>query len=465
MPVNDPDIDAAFAQPSAGDPDIDAAFGVSKPSLASMVAAPLLSPIRTMAGIGENMVRGITGGVGSLLDVVTGDEPGTHSGGTWPPWSTAGKGVASVASAAGNKVSQLYDEAFGTGPAAQTIKERIPEALGATGIVAGLGGVAESRMGPNVAPPSFEDAMRDSHPLAGAAEDETARIAQMHASGTAAGLDLPQGATPARAAQASATNQPLANSLVRQELRLPDNAPLTPQLLTKARATYASPGYEAIKGIPDPIPLSEQTQATLNDVRPMVGGRIDLPQGDSITGQQAVTLSKTLRNRATQLDKAQGITASGDIPADLADAHRDAAEAIENDTQAHLQDTGRGDLAQAWDDARVYTAKTYSAQDALDGGGNVNVSKLKQQILKGKPLSGNLETLANLGARYPSAFKLTPEGAPNAPGVIRSTAAALAPAAGGLMGEVMGSGLGVPGIGSAIGAGVGRSVAGKIVPP
>src|SRR6202020_2710 len=103
------------------------------------------------------------------------------------------------------------------------------------------------------------------------------------------------------------------------------------------------------------------------------------------------TLSKTLRARAAQLDKAQGITASGDIPSDLADAHRDAAEAIENATKSHLENTDRGDLAQDWDDARVYTAKTYSAQDALDGAGNVNVSKLKQQILKGKPLSGNLE--------------------------------------------------------------------------
>jgi hypothetical protein len=164
------------------------------------------------------------------------------------------------------------------------------------------------------------------------------------------------------------------------------------------------------------------------------------------------------------LDKAQGITASGDLPSDLADAHRDAAEAIEDATQQHLAATGRGQLAQDWDDARVYTAKTYSAQGALDGAGNVNVSKLKQQILKGKPLSGNMETLANLGAQYPEAFRLTPPSAP-APGMIRRGAAALAPSAGALMGEALGSGLGLPGVGSVMGAAGGKVAAERIVPP
>ena len=80
-----------------------------------------------------------------------------------------------------------------------------------------------------------------SHPLAAAAQQETARLAQIKETGTAAGLDLPQGGTPARQAQAAATNRPVINAMARDELNLPPDAPLTPQLLDKARATYASP--------------------------------------------------------------------------------------------------------------------------------------------------------------------------------------------------------------------------------
>ena len=304
------------------------------------------------------------------------------------------------------------------------------------------------------------------HPLAEAANQEGARLQGMKQQATAAGFDLPEGGSGARHAEAAATNQPLANEATRQELMLPKEASLTPQLLDKARSHYASPAYKAIEQEPA-VNLGDAYKSevdSLSDIPAEFSEKLKPPEpGTSISGKEAVDLSRKFRFRANQYEKQAQLSGSPEA-ADLAELHRGAAEAIEEAVKQHLDASGKGQLAKDWDNARVYVAKTYSVQNALDGAGNVRVTDLKRQLLKNRPLSGNLEMLANLGAQYPKAFKLTPSSGPK-PSLLRRATAAVIPHAATAAGAGLGSAIGFPGAGAVAGRAVGESLSNRIVPP
>ena len=117
-------------------------------------------------------------------------------------------------------------------------------------------------------------------------------------------------------------------------------------------------------------------------------------------GETAVELSKNLRNQASAYWNSSGRT--GDpVERSLAKAYSGAAAAVENAVQSHLESIGKPELADEWDQARRTIAKTYSVQSALDGAGNVDAAKLGKQSIKGKPLSGNMEMIADFANAYP----------------------------------------------------------------
>jgi hypothetical protein len=292
------------------------------------------------------------------------------------------------------------------------------------------------------------------HPLSDAAQAENERLGAIHERGEDLGLDLPEGGTASRHAQAAATNQPIVNAAVREELQLPQNAPMTPQMLQAARNQYTAPAYQAVRDVPA-IPLPENYLGDIDNFD-SISEKYRPPVSGTITGEQAVDMSRYLRNKANKYFSA----AKGNPEyEDIGQAHWDAAQGIEDSVEQHLNATGQGQLAQAWDQARTYAAKTYSVQNALDGAGNVKVAALKGQLLKGKPLSGDLETLANLGAQYPEAFKTTRVTMPSV-GPIRRLAAGAAPAAG----AAAGGWLGGP-IGAAVGTAAGQHVGERIASP
>ena len=105
----------------------------------------LSHPFTVVPGLLENSISGITSGVGSLADALTGSQPGAHDWG-YRPRTEAGKEIAGIGGQETHEIGQLYDRAFGTGPAATEIKSRIPEALGAistaTGLIRGGGAIA-----------------------------------------------------------------------------------------------------------------------------------------------------------------------------------------------------------------------------------------------------------------------------------------------------------------------------------
>lgn len=114
----------------------------------------LSHPFTVLPGALENSLSGITSGVGSLADVVTGAQPGSHDW-AYRPRTEAGKELAQIGGQESHEIGQVYDRAFGTGPAATEIKGRIPEFLGAAGTVTGLirgGGAIANRFAPPGSP-------------------------------------------------------------------------------------------------------------------------------------------------------------------------------------------------------------------------------------------------------------------------------------------------------------------------
>jgi len=94
-------------------------------------------PFTSTLGLAENALSGVTGGVGSLADAVTGSLPGTHDF-AYQPRTEAGKAFAQAGADEAAAIGRGFTKVAGQGPLAETIKMYGPEALGAVGTVAGL---------------------------------------------------------------------------------------------------------------------------------------------------------------------------------------------------------------------------------------------------------------------------------------------------------------------------------------
>lgn len=135
------DSDAAAVLASFDGPKSSAVTARTPPTATQHVADVLgivkRHPFTAATGLAENALSGITGGVGSLADAVTGSDPGTHDY-AYRPRTEAGKDIAAAGADEAAAVGRGYDAVAGTGPLAQTLKERVPEAVGAIGTVTGL---------------------------------------------------------------------------------------------------------------------------------------------------------------------------------------------------------------------------------------------------------------------------------------------------------------------------------------
>lgn len=122
-------------------------------------------PFTTGVGMAENALSGITSGVGSLADAVTGSDPGTHDF-AYRPRTEAGQAIAKASADEASAVGRGYTNVAGQGPLAETVKMYGPEAIGAVGTVAGLGEI-----------PRGVTALRASRPALPSAQAVVDRIA------------------------------------------------------------------------------------------------------------------------------------------------------------------------------------------------------------------------------------------------------------------------------------------------
>jgi hypothetical protein len=116
----------------------------------------------------------------------------------------------------------------------------------------------------------------------------------------------------------------------------------------------------------------------------------------------AIDATKVLRETADKAYRA------GDR--ELGKASKGAADAIEGMLERHLQAAGNPDALKAFRDARTLIAKTYSVQKGLNTQtGQVAATKLAQDLAKGRPLSGELKTVAEMATAFPKATQALKE--------------------------------------------------------
>ncbi len=215
---------------------------------------------------------------------------------------------------------------------------------------------------------------------------------------------------------ASQRNQAVTDTLARKAVGLSAADELTPDALNGIRAAAAAAGYDPIKSagtvrtdaaFVKALDDIAQTQQGASRSFPGLAdnGVVDLVaklKQPAFDAGDAIDATKVLRAAA---DKAY---ASGDKA--LGKANKDAAQAIEDMLDRHLSASGQSDALQAFREARQLIAKTYSLQSGLNGQtGSVSAQKLAAQLAKGKPLSGELRTIAEAGSAFPKALQTLKE--------------------------------------------------------
>lgn len=164
-------------------------------------------------------------------------------------------------------------------------------------------------------------------------------------------------------------NQQVTNRLVREELRLPENAPLTEQSLNAAREQAAAP-YRAVAAI---SPMAAGLLQRLREVR--ADATAQWRHYDMQGVPEAQARARALDTQATTLERV-----------------------IERQVSA----AGHPELVQELRAARTYIAKTYDVERALNvGNGNVDARIIGRAIDRGRPLTGNLETIGRFSEAYP----------------------------------------------------------------
>ena len=214
---------------------------------------------------------------------------------------------------------------------------------------------------------------------------------------------------------ASQANQTITNSIVKKELGIPDQVPLTADALKTVRA-QAGQAYNVVRGSGTITPGDAYTSALDNILAQSNGQAKSFPglKNDDITSVistlkqptfdagDAVDATHFLRNLA---DKAYG---SNDNATGA--AYKQASTALEDAIDQHMQSLGNPDALNQFRQARQTMAQTYTVGKALNPvTGNVDAGKLATQLQRGKPLSGGLQDVAQIASQFPKATQVLKE--------------------------------------------------------
>lgn len=218
------------------------------------------------------------------------------------------------------------------------------------------------------------------------------------------------------AQKASAKNQAVTDRLARQALGLGPDEELTAATLKGIRDRVAQQGYAPIRSA-GPVQADMRFMQALDNIAathqgaaksfPGIGetGVVDLvtalkqPRFDS---GDAVDAIRVLRGKAD--------TAFAKGEKEVGKATKAAADALEDMLDRHLSASGNQGALQAFRDARQMIAKTYSVEKGLNSQtGSVSAAALAKQLEKGRPLSGELRTIAETTQAFPRAMQTLKE--------------------------------------------------------
>jgi len=233
--------------------------------------------------------------LGTLVDVATGTGPGagSHAERFAAPFQPTGQMPAEVADAKraeaiNGGISNAYDAVAGTGPLAQTLKERIPQAAEAIGAVTGAGGALDSAL-------AARAASRAAIPTAQEVVDNMA-AASPQSQGAAAAAPRVSAASPElqqaivrTAQQNGGAVDPAALSRHLEADSLPVKVPLTPGQATQdpVRISQEMNSRAGIEGLPELLrhqnqALTENIQAIRDEGGPDVFSTNATEHGDAL---------------------------------------------------------------------------------------------------------------------------------------------------------------------------------------
>lgn len=216
---------------------------------------------------------------------------------------------------------------------------------------------------------------------------------------------------------ASARNQSVSNDMARKALGLGADTELTIDALESVRRNAAA-AYAPVAASGRVIPTASFSKALDKAIDPFISQSKSFPgmkvpgvvddinalRSPQFDAGDALNAIRTMREGADKAFRA-GEASSGK-------AYRQAASALEDALETHLQGLGQNgtQILEGFRGARQQIAKSYSVQGALNPQtGAVNAIKLAADLAKGKPISGELRTVAEFGQAFPKAAQALKE--------------------------------------------------------
>ena len=217
---------------------------------------------------------------------------------------------------------------------------------------------------------------------------------------------------------ASARNQQVTNNLTKKYLDLPEDTPLTAEVLDNAR-TSVYPAYEAIAetgtiSFGNKNPFSN----IVTGINKVTGGKNalmqDIPDTYSMDAATAIQRLKELRSDGSAYLRS-GTNIMKPNPKEVARGNRYLAEAnkLEKAIENHVVKLGQPELIDQFRNARRYIAKTFTVEKALNPQtGVVDARKIAKQLDQGVPITDELALVGKYAKAFPKTTKVVAEAPP-----------------------------------------------------
>jgi hypothetical protein len=224
---------------------------------------------------------------------------------------------------------------------------------------------------------------------------------------------------------ASARNQQVTNQLTKKYLDLPEDTPLTTEVLENAR-TSVYPAYEAIA---DTGTIALGNKNPFSDIVTGIAKNVDNTNASkNIPGSWGFYFDKKDYNytidAATAIQKLKELRSDGSAylrsgtnimkpnPKEVVRGNRYLAEAnkLEKAIENHVVKLGQPELINQFRDARRYIAKTFTVEKALNPQtGTVDAKKIAKQLDQGVPITNELALVGKYAKAFPKTTKVVAE--------------------------------------------------------
>lgn len=203
---------------------------------------------------------------------------------------------------------------------------------------------------------------------------------------------------PRLAKLASNKNAEVINGLIRRDLGLPEDVPLSRQTLSDIRKESGQ-SYEAVKNT-GTVELDAKFKADLYESNKSVNvaaKELEHRADSSFKKVHDSLAGKERLNAETIVEEVKNLRGDADAAytrgeKQLGAAYKKAAQALDDQLERHLdrsKDPAKILLVKQYKDARTRIAKSYAADKALnDATGNIDAAIYGKELKKGKPLTG-----------------------------------------------------------------------------